>query len=358
MKRIMCVLLAMVFIFSLMFVGCGSQQAEKNTAKVDSTVKAEDTAKAAEPTKATDDKAAFDPAKFPVAVCMDNKNHPVHRIVQLGFLESAKKLGYKAEVVGVEGGDAPAYFAAVEAAAAKGVKGMLMWRDASATAFMKKLSDSGVKVVVPHFRFPDNTPGVDANLCADAADYGKAVADLFADKLKGKKGSVAVTQNTFNTTENAAAKGFTDEMKAKAPDIKVLAPVLEGADLTEAINKVAAVIQKNSDLIGGFGTTGGSPASWSGALDKTGKKDIMVIGMDYTEQNIDLVKQGKIFGIVAQPLYDEARMSMELLDKLFKGEKVQWFTPLQAPIAYVGGTDTADINYYSDIVKRVKEWFK
>ena len=36
----------------------------------------------------------FNPADYPVAVCMSNLTHPVHRIVQLGFLKAAQDLGY------------------------------------------------------------------------------------------------------------------------------------------------------------------------------------------------------------------------------------------------------------------------
>ena len=45
----------------------------------------------------------FDPADYPVAIAMDSMNHPVHRIVQLGFLKAAEALGYTdAQVIGTE----------------------------------------------------------------------------------------------------------------------------------------------------------------------------------------------------------------------------------------------------------------
>ena len=78
----------------------------------------------------------------------------------------------------------------------------------------------------------------------------------------------------------------------------------------------------------------------------------MAIGMDYTEQNIDLVKQGKIFGIVAQPLYEEAGRSVEILDKLLRGEDVDYFVPLEAPVVTKDG-----IAKYEAIMNEVAEWF-
>ena len=68
----------------------------------------------------------FNPADYPVAICMDSMNHPVHRIVQLGFLKAAEALGYTdAKVIGTEGGDTSEAFAAAEAFALDGGKGLL-----------------------------------------------------------------------------------------------------------------------------------------------------------------------------------------------------------------------------------------
>lgn len=338
MKRRIALFIGIVMILSISLMGCGGN----NTTATN-----------------TDNSSKFDPSKHPVFVAMVLKNHPVHRIVQLGFVEEAKKLGYPVEIVGIENVDWPSYYASVEAAVAKGAKGALLWVDPPHTQFIKKIGDLGVKVVVPHFKFEqEKTPGLTANLSADSTEYGKAVAKAMAAKLKGKKGTIAITQNDSNTTENNASKAFTEQMKLEAPDIKVLPPAFEGPELTAAIAKIAAIIQKNTDLIGAFGTTGGSAASWAGAMDETGKKDLTVIGMDYTEQNVDLVKSGKIYGIVAQPLYDEAKMSMDLLDKSFRGEQFPWFTPLEAPIATLDGKDKENIAYYDDIIKRVKASFK
>jgi len=355
MKRTITILLALVMVLSILLAGCGGAQ---TTAPKEETKKTDETtaAKAEEPKKEEPktQEAKFDPANTLLSVLMPVKGHPVHRIVQLGFLEKAKQLGYKAEVDGIDGSSSAELWAAGETALSKGIKGMLVWGgDESCYPFIKKCRDAGVKTVIPHFKHDQaKIPELDANLSADPYKYGQEVAKAIGEKLKGKKGSVAITQGSMNITENSAAKGFTEGMKAY-PDIKVLAPVEEGFDPPAAIAKAAAIIQGNKDLLGAFGTTGGSPQTWSGAMDQTKRPDLVCVGMDYTEQNIDLVKQGKIFAIVAQPLYEEASKSAEILDKLLRGEKVEYFTPLDAPVVTKDGIDQ-----YADIIKRVKEWFK
>lgn len=295
-------------------------------------------------------KQEFAPAKNPLADVMILKGHPVHRIVQLGFLEKAKELGYPAEILANDGSDPAESVALGEAGIGKGIKGMMVWAfNQSYYPFIKKAHDAGVKVVVPHFPIKEgDAPGLDANLSADPFKYGQEVAKAIGEKIGGK-GKVAITQGSFNITENAAAEGFKKYMQEHYPNVKVLDPIEEGFDPAIAISRAVAIIQANPDLAGAFSTTGGGPTTWAGAKDQTGKKDIVAIGMDYTEENIDLVKSGKIYAIVAQPLYEEAARSVEILDKLLRGEKVPYFTPLEAPVVTKEG-----INKYESIIARVK----
>ncbi|MCC7451277.1 MAG: sugar ABC transporter substrate-binding protein, partial [Anaerolineae bacterium] len=104
----------------------------------------------------------------------------------------------------------------------------------------------------------------------------------------------------------------------------------EGFDAPKAIAKAVAIMQANPDLIGGFSTTGGGPTTWAGAQKETGKK-VLAIGMDYTRVNLDLVKSGEVFAVVGQPLYDESKGAAQLLLKMASGEKVEYWTKLNAP---------------------------
>ena len=93
----------------------------------------------------------FDPADYPVAIAMDSMNHPVHRIVQLGFLKAAEALGYTdAQVIGTEGGDASEVFAAAEAFAAEGGAGLLLWAgDSGCYETVASVGSQGVTVGIP-----------------------------------------------------------------------------------------------------------------------------------------------------------------------------------------------------------------
>ena len=121
----------------------------------------------------------FNPADYPVAICMDSMNHPVHRIVQLGFLKAAEALGYTdAKVIGTEGGDTSEAFAAAEAFALEGGKGLLLWAgDSGCYETLASVASNGVVVGIPHFRHQaeDGTypEGLAFNMACDPVLYGK-----------------------------------------------------------------------------------------------------------------------------------------------------------------------------------------
>lgn len=313
----------------------------------------------------------FNPADYPIAVCMSNTTHPVHRIVQLGFLKAAEALGYtNAKVIGTEGSDSSEVMAALEQFADEGGKGVLLfWGDSACYESVAYAADAGVVVGIPHFNHvqEDGTypEGIAFNMACDPVLYGKQVAELMAEKLSGKTGSVALTQNTKNVTENAANDSFRatwEELGATydLANIKLLDTVLEGGVVDEATAINLSIIQANPDILGAFGTTGNSPITWADAATKAGYADgeLVLVGMDATEGNLDYLAAGKVAAIAAQPLYEESYKTMEYLDKIFRGEEVPMWTDLVAPIVTVDGADANGIDFHRDIAAQVSEFFK
>lgn len=312
----------------------------------------------------------FNPADHPVAICMTSINHPVHRIVQLGFLQAAEDLGYTdAKVIGTESGDNAEMCAAAEAFALEGGEGLLFWAgDASTYETLATVASEGTIVGIPHFNHAqeDGTypEGLAFNMACDPVLYGKQAAELMASKLDGKTGSIAITQNTKNKTENSANDSFRatwEELKGiyNLEGLKILDTELEGGVVDSATAINLAIIQANPDIVGAFGLTGNSPITWADAATKAGKADgeIFIIGMDATEGNLDYLESGKVGAIIAQPLYEEAHKTMEYLDIVLRGGEVPMWTDLVAPIVTVDGEGENGIEHHRGIAAEVAEFF-
>lgn len=304
----------------------------------------------------------FAPADHHLVLAIGMINHPVHRIVQLGFLKQAKEMGYEAEIVGPEEWLPTEMYAAAEAAAATGTTGVMLWApDDSCFPVLKKLEAQGVAVGIAHFKFDPQPDGLTFNMACDPVAYGKEAAELIAQEIEGKTGTIAITQHSKNVTENAAAESFAATINAmNLEGVTVLEPELEGGDIAEATNINAAIIQKNTDLIAAFGTTGNSPVTWADAAQKAGKEpgEIAIIGMDYTEANLSRIETGEVLAIVAQPLYSEAQETVKMLDQYLRTGEVPYWTPLTAPLVYKGGQGVSDPATYTGILEEVKTWFE
>lgn len=279
-----------------------------------------------------------------------NRQHPVVRTMALGFFEACAALKVTCKDYSFDGVDMSQMAVATDQVIAAGAAGAIAFVDATVYEQDKKLIAAGIPTDAIHVQVPQGTvPGLLAWVAADQTDYATRVADFMGQKMGGK-GVIALTQGDLNDVENLVTSVFTKEMATKYPGITVLQPQMEGFDPTQAIAKAEAILQAHPEVTAAFGTTGGSPTTWAKAAEAVGKKpgDMIIVGMDYTRPNLDLVKAGWVTALVGQPLYEETYKALELLVANSKGEKVQYANIYPAPIIQIG-----DINTYYGYADRV-----
>ncbi len=260
------------------------------------------------------------------------KGHPVHQMTQIAFTEGCKKLGYQAEIIGADNNDLSATIALAEQAVAKGdAAGMAVWTgNPSWYSFIEKANKTGLPIVLPHFPVAEGSiPGAAGVISCDPAEYAREAARAIGKAIDGK-GAVAVTQGGFNSTENLVAEAFTKTLKELYPAVKVLPPQEEGFDAPKAISRAVSILQANPDIVAALSTTGNGAITWAGAQRESRRK-VVAVAMDYTRVNLDLVRDGSIYAVIGQPLWDESCGAAELLDRLVRGEKIPWWTKLPAP---------------------------
>lgn len=259
------------------------------------------------------------------------KGHPTHQLTQIAFKEGCKKLGYQAEIIGTDSPDVAGTIALAEQALAKGdAAGLAIWTgNPSWNPLIEKVGKTGMPIILPHFAMAEGSvPGATGIISCDPALYAADTAREIG-KAIGGKGTVAITQGSFNTTENSVSENFTKAMKEFYPEVKILAPEEEGFDAPKAISKAVSILQAHPDIVAALSTTGGGPTTWAGAQKEAGRK-IIAVGMDYMRVNLDLVKDGSVYAVVSQQLWEESFGAAELLDKAVRGEKIPWWTKLPA----------------------------
>ena len=263
------------------------------------------------------------------------KGHPVIRLMTLGFVLGANDLGYEYKLLQSDGADMNKMVQDLEQANAEGATAVVSFiNDPAVGPAVAALGKSGIPFCSAHFPQPEGEfPGMTAWASTETEPYAAAAAKAMGDELRKrgvKSGSIAITEGSFNTVENKVAEVFADTIKKDYPEFTPLQAQEEGFDPPPAIAKAAALIQANPDIVGALSTTGAGPTTWARAAEENGLPDgkIVIISMDYTRPNLDLVKAGKVFGLVGQPLVEEFRQCVHILDKVLRGEKYDYANPL------------------------------
>lgn len=291
------------------------------------------------------------PAKQGVYVFISpNRQHPVVRLMSLGFWEACSALKVECKDLSYDGVDLSQQAPATDQAIALKAAGAIAFVDKAVYAQDNRLIKAGIPTDCIHVQVPQgDVPGLLAWVAADQTDYAHRVADFMGDKMGGK-GVIATTQIDLNDVENLVQAEFAKEIASKYPNIKVLSPEMEGADPTQAIAKATAILQAHPDVTAAFGSTGGSPTTWAKAAQAVGKKagDLVIVGMDYSRENLDLIKAGWVTAVVGQPLYEETYRALELLVDHSNGKTVQYANVYPAPIV-----TAADVDKYYGYADRV-----
>ena len=171
--------------------------------------------------------------------------------------------------------------------------------------------------------------GVDSDIpLATAATDNIAAAGLAADKMAtliGGSGEVAViAHDQTSRTGIDRVKGFTDQIKNKYPNIKIVATQYGGGDQLKSTDLTKAILQANPNLKGVFGANEGSAIGVLNGVKESGKSGkVTVIGYDSGQQQMDAIRAGTMAGAITQDPIGIGFKCVEAANKALKGETLQ-----------------------------------
>ena len=148
--------------------------------------------------------------------------------------------------------------------------------------------------------------GVDSDIpLATAATDNIAAAGAAADKMAGLIGGAGevaiVAHDQTSRTGIDRVKGFTDQIKNKYPNIKIVATQYGGGDQLKSTDLTKAILQANPNLKGVFGANEGSAIGVLNGVKESGKSGkVTVIGYDSGQQQMDAIRAGTEAGAITQ----------------------------------------------------------
>ncbi len=140
-------------------------------------------------------------------------------------------------------------------------------------------------------------------------------------KLMGEAGNyVELLGRESDLNAGTRSKGYHDVID-EYPDMKMVAQQSANWSQTEAFTKMQSILQANPDIKGVIsGNDTMAMGAWA-ALEAAGRKDVIVVGFDGSNDVRDSIKAGGIKATVLQPAYAQAQMAVVQADEYIKTGK-------------------------------------
>ncbi len=233
------------------------------------------------------------------------KGDPFYATMQCGVEAAAKLSGSTVQTTGGNKWDATVQIPVVNSVTAQKPDAVLIApNDVTALqAPLAALVANGSKLVLVDTGLTDNSKA-SSFVTSDNLAGGKLAADTLG-ALIGGKGTVFVQNVKAGiSTTDARAKGFNDEMKAKFPNVKVLAVQYNDDDPAKAASITTSQLAAHPDLAGIFATNvQGAEGTATGLKQANKNGSVKVIGFDAGATQIADLQSGVVQALIAQEPY-------------------------------------------------------
>ncbi len=255
-----------------------------------------------------------------IAVITPSHDNPFFKAEAEGAEARAKELGY--DVISlVHDDDANKQSQLIDTAIARKAKAIVLdnaGADATVAA-VKKAKDAGI----PSFLIDReiNASGVAmAQIVSNNYQGAQAGAREFV-KLMGEKGNyVELVGKESDTNAGIRSKGYHDVID-QFPSLKLVERQSANWDQTEAYSKMELILQAHPDIKGVISGNDTMAMGAEAALVAAGRKDVIVVGFDGSNDVRDSILKGEIKATVMQPAYREAQLGVEEADAYIKSNK-------------------------------------
>jgi ribose transport system substrate-binding protein len=141
---------------------------------------------------------------------------------------------------------------------------------------------------------------------------GGGIAAQALAKSIGGKGAVYINSVSPNIASvEQRVQGFKEKMAKDYPDIKVIGPDYNDDDMNKASQQTAAVIERNPNLAGVFGSNVFSAQGAGNAVVNAGLGGkVQVVAYDATKDAIELMSKGEVSMALAQKPFDMGYMAV------------------------------------------------
>ena len=265
-------------------------------------------------------------AKDAIALVISTLDNPFFVTLKEGAEKQAKALDYDLVVLDSQN-DPAKELANVEDISVRGVKVLLInptdsdaVGNAIAVANQKKLP------VITLDRAA-NKGQVVAHIASDNISGGEMAGNYIAEKLG--KGAKIIQLEGLAGTSAARERGAGFAKAAQAHDFKIRASQPADFDRSKGLNVMENLLTAQPEVQAVFAQNDEMALGALRAIQAAGKKDLVLVGFDGTDDGVKAVKGGKMAATIAQQPEKIGEIGVQTADKVLKGEKVEASIPVE-----------------------------
>ncbi len=246
---------------------------------------------------------------------------PFYQVMQVGVEAASKELGIEVVTQIPQTWGVEAQTPILDAMVARGDLDYIVTAPTDKDQMigpLKAAVDAGIKVITVDTFLGDgdyvNGPVTFpiSYIGSDNVEGGRISARGLA-KAIGGKGIVYVNSTNPNVSSvEGREQGFKEVMEKEFPDIKVLGPDYNLDDQNKATQQTAAVLEREADLAGVFGTNVFSAQGAGTAVVNAGLGGhVQVVAYDATQLAIELMNNGVVSLVLAQKPFDMGYLAVQ-----------------------------------------------
>ncbi|MCB7318556.1 substrate-binding domain-containing protein [Lacrimispora sp. 210928-DFI.3.58] len=224
-------------------------------------------------------------------------------MVYEGFEDCGKMLGVNTAHVGSSQNDLTEYINTVERAISMEPDGIAV-HVFNADAYIdviNKAVDGGIPVITTGPDSP-NSKRI-CNVGVENIEAGAFGAERLGEAMNGT-GKVLILTRAGQNNSELRVQGFKETLAEKYPSMEVVSEISVTAEIADQASKTAAALTANPEISAIFCSLGIQAVGASQGCDQVGRSDITVFGFDRNPAQLELVKEGKVMGSIAQGCYN------------------------------------------------------
>ncbi|EQB99836.1 ribose ABC transporter substrate-binding protein RbsB [Photorhabdus temperata] len=265
-------------------------------------------------------------AKDTIALVISTLNNPFFVAMKESAQKEADKLGYS--LIVLDSQDNPAKeLANVQDLTVRGTKLMLINPTDSDAVGNAIIIANSAKIPVITLDRIANKGTVVSHIASDNRLGGKIAGDFIAEKLGNEANIIQLEGITGTSAARERGDGF--NKAAQEHKFNVLASQPADFDRTKGLNVMQNLLTAHPVIQAVFAQNDEMALGALRALQTAGKRDVLVVGFDGTEEGIKAVQGGKLGATIAQRPDQIGIVGIQTADKVLKGEKVDAVIPVE-----------------------------